>query len=78
MTQQQQPRAITRELLHSLTQDTEPWLSCDDCFELIDEYVERRLADPAYVNPAMATHLQACAACAEEAESLHALLVDGL
>ena len=73
---EQQPRAITRKVLHSLTQDAEPWLSCDDCFALLDEYVERRLADPGYVDLAMATHLDACPACAEEAESLQALLED--
>lgn len=70
------PRTVTRTTLRSLTIDTEPWLSCDDCFRLMDEYVEHRLSDPGYVDRAMATHLEACAACAEEAESLHALLVD--
>ncbi|MGH3454806.1 MAG: hypothetical protein ACRDPQ_14495 [Nocardioidaceae bacterium] len=71
---EQRPRAITRKVLRSLTQDSEPWLSCDDCFELLDEYVERRLADPGDVDTAMATHLEACPACAEEADSLQALL----
>jgi hypothetical protein len=74
---EEQPRAITRKVLHSLTQDTEPWLSCDDCFALLDEYVERRLADPDDVHVAMATHLEACPACAEEAESLRDLLAQG-
>jgi hypothetical protein len=73
---EQQPRAITRKVLRNLTQDTEPWLSCSDCFDMLDEYVERRLADPGYVDIAMATHLEACPACAEEAESLRALLLD--
>lgn len=67
-------RTVTADVLHSLTLDTQPWLSCDDCFDQMDEYVERRLADPAYVDRAMATHLAACSACAEEADSLHALL----
>jgi|RhiMetdeSRZDD1v2_1073273.scaffolds.fasta_scaffold144211_4 hypothetical protein len=73
---EQQPRAVTRRVLDNLTKNTEPWLSCDDCFALLDEYVERRLADPGYVDVAMATHLDACRACAEEAESLQALLED--
>ena len=73
---EQRPRAITRKVLYGLTQDTEPWLSCDDCFALLDEYVENSLADPDYVHVAMATHLEACPACAEEAESLDALLKD--
>jgi hypothetical protein len=72
-----QSRIVTRDVLHSLTLDTEPWLSCDDCFDLMDEYVERRVADPAYVDPLMVTHLAACAACAEEADSLYALVRPG-
>jgi len=68
-------RVVTPEVLHALTLDSEPWLSCDDCFRLMDEYVERRLGDPGYDHPAMATHLAACAACDEEARSLHDLLV---
>jgi hypothetical protein len=70
-------RTVTREVLHSLTLNTEPWLSCDDCFEQMDGYVERKLADPGYVDPVMATHLDACSACAEEAESLYALVSAG-
>ena len=65
-----QPFIVTPEVLQALTVDTEPWLSCDDCFELMDEYVERLAADPDYVDRAMATHLAGCSACAEEAESL--------
>ena len=67
-------RVVTGKVLESLTLDTEPWLSCDDCFDLMDEYVERRLTEPAYADRAMETHLAACSACAEEAESLAALL----
>jgi hypothetical protein len=70
-------RVVTREVLHSLTLDTEPWLSCDDCFDLMDEYVERTAADPGYVDQLMVTHLAACAACAEEADSLMALVRPG-
>jgi hypothetical protein len=69
-------RVVTPTVLRALTIDTEPWLSCDDCFALMDEYVERRLADPAYVDPAMATHLAACAACEEEVRSLQDLIVE--
>jgi hypothetical protein len=69
-----QPRAIDSDVLRSLTKNTEPWLSCDDCFERLDEYVERRRSDPGHADAAMATHLEACAACAEEAGSLRALL----
>jgi len=63
-------RVVSREVLEQLALDTDPWLSCDDCFDLMDEYVERLLVDPNHVHPAMATHLEGCSACAEEARSL--------
>jgi hypothetical protein len=50
--------------------DTEPWLSCDDCFTLVDEYVERLLAGRLDASPAMRAHLRGCPACAEEAATL--------
>ncbi len=70
-------RLVSTTSAKALIQQTEPWLSCDDCFDRMDEYVERRLADPAYVDAVMATHLAACSACAEEAESLYALTQRG-
>jgi hypothetical protein len=69
-----QPRPGLGEILTRLSIDTEPWLSCDDCFDLMDEYVERVHADPAYTEVAMETHLAGCSACAEEVASLLALL----
>ena len=71
-----QPFVVTRKVLRQLTVDTQPWLSCDDCFDLTDQYVEHLLADPDYGDRAMATHLAACSACAEETESLIALVAD--
>jgi hypothetical protein len=56
--------------------DAEPWLSCDDCFELLDEYVEQLLTDPSYDHPAMRAHLRGCGACAEEALSLLDLVAE--
>ena len=53
----------------------DPCLSCDDCFALLDQYVERRILDPGYDEPGMRTHLECCGACAEEAESLFSLVV---
>jgi hypothetical protein len=51
--------------------DTQPWLSCEDCFALMDVYVETLLADPKTdAMPQMRVHLSGCPACAEEAESL--------
>jgi hypothetical protein len=67
-------RVLTATHLASLTRDTRPWLSCEECFERLDAYAERRAADPAHADPVMDTHLAGCSACAEEAESLVALL----
>jgi len=50
-------------------------LSCDECFELLDEYVELELqgADADERIPGLRNHLDGCHACREEHESLHAL-----
>ena len=70
-------RRLTRDTARLLTLSTEPWLSCEDCFELMDGYIEALLADPGGTQPpGMHIHLTGCAACAEEAESL-LLLVAG-
>ena len=69
-------RGLTAEAITSLLTDTSPYLSCDDCFARIDEYVERRSADPQYDDPAMKAHLAGCGACAEEADTLQELLSD--
>lgn len=67
-------RALTPAIIDSLLVDTTPYLSCDDCFDRIDQYVERRLARPDHDDPAMAAHLAGCGACAEEADALTELL----
>jgi hypothetical protein len=61
---------LTPALVEQLTVDAEPWLSCDDCFALADEFVDRLIADPEYRHPAMAAHLRGCGACAEETVAL--------
>ena len=64
-------RRLTPEAARLLTLSTEPWVSCDECFELVDAYVERLLEDPdTTAMPGLLVHLRGCAACAEEAESL--------
>jgi hypothetical protein len=67
-------RGLTANTITSLLADTSPYLSCDACFAQLDVYVERRLADPQYDNPALQAHLDGCGACAEEAATLHELL----
>jgi hypothetical protein len=71
MTQPDLP--LSNQAVQRLTLDTEPFLSCDDCFHLVDRYVEALLSDPVHERPdpsGMRTHLAGCAACAEEARSL--------
>ena len=68
------PVELTPAAVDTLLLDTTPWLSCDDCFERMDTYVEALLTDPGHSDPAMARHLQGCAACHDEAESLRDLL----
>ena len=58
---------LTTAAVQGLLVDTNPWLSCDDCFRLVDQYVELLLHDPDAEMPAMNAHLAGCAACAEEA-----------
>jgi hypothetical protein len=53
-----------------------PELTCDQCFEELDRYVELELggADADAEIPGMRAHLEGCSACAEDHESLRALL----
>ena len=70
-------RPLSDEAVRSLTLPTEPWLSCEDCFDLSDQFAELILADPdTQEMAAMFVHLRACPACAEEAESLVALVAE--
>jgi hypothetical protein len=67
-------RPLPPGALRQLTTDPGPWLSCDDCFRLVDRYVEALLAGGAQpVHPdlaAMPAHLAGCSACSEEAATL--------
>jgi hypothetical protein len=56
-----------------------PELSCEQCFEQLDRYVELELvgADAETAVPGMRAHLEGCSACAEDHESLCALLTEG-
>jgi len=54
----------------------EPEIDCDTCFAELDRYVELELAgaDADAAVPGLRAHLAGCPACAEEHESLRALL----
>jgi hypothetical protein len=53
-----------------------PELSCEECFEHLDRYVELEVSgsDADGAVPGMAAHLQGCPACHEDHESLLALV----
>ncbi|OFI37979.1 hypothetical protein BIU82_05600 [Arthrobacter sp. SW1] len=53
-----------------LTFSAEPWMSCDECFEAVDGYVEMLLAEAPDSIPGLRAHLAACSACLEECRSL--------
>lgn len=65
---------LTPAALEALLLDTTPWLSCEHCFERMDTYVEAIVHDASHEDAAMAAHLRGCPACAEEAETLVALV----
>jgi hypothetical protein len=54
----------------------EPAVDCDECFDQLDRYVELELrgAPADALIPGLRAHLAGCPACAEEHESLRALL----
>ena len=64
-------------LLARLIGPSRPELTCEQCFDLLDRYVELELAgaDADGAIPGMDAHLEGCSACAEDRESLRALLL---
>ena len=72
------PACCNRDrLIARLTGPATPELSCEECFEQVDRYVDLQLAgsDADATIPGMRAHLDGCAACAEDHQSLCALLV---
>jgi hypothetical protein len=68
-----------RELMSRLLGPSGPEVSCEECFELLDQYVELELAgaDADAHLPGMREHLQGCPACHEDHESLRELVAKG-
>jgi hypothetical protein len=64
------------ERLERLLGPTGHEVSCEQCFELLDQYVELELAgaDADDRIPGLRNHLDGCSACREEHESLLALV----
>jgi anti-sigma factor RsiW len=63
-------------LLKRLLGPAGPEISCEECFEQLDRYVELELsgADADAAIPGMGAHLDGCPACDEEHRSLRALV----
>ena len=51
-------------------------IGCDECFEVLDRYVDLEVAgkDADAAVPGLRAHLEGCPACREEHESLRALV----
>ncbi len=66
------------ELLGRLLGPQAHELSCEECFEQLDRYVELSLAERQADErvPGMRAHLEGCPACAEDFESLRELVSD--
>jgi hypothetical protein len=65
-------------LLSGLVGPSDPEITCEQCFDELDRYVELELAgaDADAAIPGMHAHLVGCPACAEDHDSLRALLID--
>ena len=61
--------------LRALLGPAGPEVGCDECFDLLDRYVDAELAgkDVEALLPGVRAHLDGCPACREEHESLRAL-----
>jgi hypothetical protein len=65
--------AERQSLIAALLGPGEPELTCDECFERLDRYVDLQLArgvDADAAVPGMRAHLRGCPACLEDHASL--------
>ena len=64
------------ERLRALLGPAGPELSCEECFEHLDRYVELELAgaDADRAIPGMRAHLEGCPACHEDRASLRSFV----
>jgi hypothetical protein len=64
------------ETIKALLGPEGPELSCQECFAVLDRYVELELrgADADRIVPGMRAHLDGCPACDEDHRSLRGLL----
>ena len=68
--------AARRRLISALLGSGAPELTCEDCFEHLDRYVdlEHADADADALVPGMRAHLQGCPACLEDHAALAAFV----
>jgi predicted anti-sigma-YlaC factor YlaD len=66
-----------RELIARLLGPTGREVTCDECFELLDEYVDLEATGEAADArlPGMREHFQGCPACREDHESLRDFVI---
>jgi len=71
-------KSLWKELLKSAFETEEIELTCEECFEGLDEYVELLLEgmDPAEVMPLLKQHLNQCNCCTEEIKAMMVMLQD--
>ncbi len=67
-----QRTAEHRRLIAALLGPGEPELTCEECFEHLDRYVDAAAAgdEPDLAVPGMRAHLLGCPACREDHDSL--------
>ena len=70
------PTTDEGRLLRRLLGPAGPEISCEECFEQLDRYVELELGgeDADAAIPGMSAHLEGCSACSEDHRSLRALV----
>jgi hypothetical protein len=68
------PSADRDRMLKRLLGPAGPEVSCEECFDRLDSYVEVELegGDPDAAVPGLRAHLDGCPACREDYESLRA------
>ena len=68
-----------RRLVRALVGPDGPELTCEQCFEQLDHYVELEAggADAEAAIPGMRAHLEGCSACDDDHRSLLALVESG-
>jgi anti-sigma factor RsiW len=71
-----EPRRSRERIMAGLLGPSGAELTCEECFDLLDVYVDSELAGEHADEhvPGMRKHLAGCPACAEEHESLRDLL----